>query len=126
MISIGDYLKLGLGVLVGLALGSLYNAVWRDSQIAAEARSGYVLAAEAVAAKAQAAELARQQQAASAALDALNARIVAASQAEAEKDAAHEQSIRDYEARLAQEHRSCPLSAADLEWLRRARPAAPH
>jgi hypothetical protein len=83
------------------------------------AREGYVQEARLIAAQAQLAETQRQLAAGRKALDGYAALLAEAQTREAalsEQDAIEDA---DYEAKLKAGGRSCPLSADDLDWLRR-------
>lgn len=120
MFGLLDALKLGAGFLFGIAIYGAYDKLFDDPAVAREARSGYVLQAEKVAAEQTAAELLRQRNAATQALEEHRKRLAAAELLDEQKSAEREQEILAYEIRLSQANRRCLLDRDDLDFLRNA------
>lgn len=106
-----------------IALVAVLFTVWNmwieNPRIREEARSGYVLEVSAVAANAELNE--RKRQAASAMIAAQNLQKRLEEQ-KASDDAdleAKRKDLQDYAASLKTQKRSCPLTGADIDWLRK-------
>lgn len=84
-----------------------------------DARRGYVVLAEKVAAEAEAAELRRQRDAASVALEEHRKRLAVAEAAEEQANGRLEKEIAENEIALDAAGRSCRAGSDDIEWLRR-------
>lgn len=106
-------------VLIVTTLLGIYNYAWENPRIEKEARSGYVLQAEATAAKAELDERNRQAAAAILAAKGLKDAIEADKAEDAASLAQREKELDDYEEQLKTEKRSCPLTDADINWLRK-------
>ncbi|MBY3073388.1 hypothetical protein HFO71_24035 [Rhizobium laguerreae] len=119
MFGIIDGLKLGAGVLAGLAIYHLYALSIGYPSAAREARAGYVLVAEKTAAEAKAAEMTRQRNAATQATEEHRKRLEAAQAAEQAAKDTLETEIRGYELILSEKNRACAITAADRDWLLR-------
>ncbi|ASR06910.1 hypothetical protein CHY08_07135 [Rhizobium leguminosarum bv. viciae] len=119
MFGILDGIKLGAGVLAGLAIYHLYAVTIGYPSAAREARAGYVLLAEKTAAEAKAAEMERQRNAAAQATEEHRKRLEAAQAAEQAAKDTLESEIRSNELILSQKNRKCLADAADVEFLQR-------
>jgi hypothetical protein len=100
-------------------LFTMWNMWIENPRIREEARGGYVLEVSAVAAKAELDERMRQANAAILATNMLKATI---DKQKAEDDAtldAKRKDLQDYAAKLKADKRSCPLTGADIDWLRK-------
>ncbi|QYA14489.1 hypothetical protein I8E17_00890 [Rhizobium sp. AB2/73] len=138
MFGILDYLKIGAGVAVGVLLTSIYwtglpilndypilkavpligdIAVGRVQTVKDEALKGYVLESEKTTAEAKTAELERQRNAASQALEEARKRQAADDAAQLTKDAQTDIEIADYEKKLAAADRQCLVDDADVQFL---------
>lgn len=115
MFGLLDYLKLGAGLLAGIALFSLYDKLIDDPLVRREALTGYVLKAEKDAMAAQLAEERRRALAATQTAEEFRKRYTALSEA---SRANHEKA----EKAIADDNRNddgAPrVSAEDLRWLR--------
>jgi hypothetical protein len=112
-----DALKLGAGILAGLAIYHLYAVTIGYPSAAREARAGYVLVAEKTAAEAKAAEMERQRNAAAQATEEHRKRLDAAQASERAAQDTLENEIRSYELQLSEKNRACAVTAADRRWL---------
>ncbi|MDR9813122.1 hypothetical protein [Rhizobium hidalgonense] len=119
MFGILDGIKLGAGILAGLALYHLYALSIGYPSAAREARAGYVLVAEKTAAEAKAAEMERQRNAAAQATEEHRKRLEAAQASEQAAKDTLENEIRSYELQLSEKNRACAVTAADRDWLLR-------
>lgn len=119
MFGILDYLKLGAGVAAGLLLYHVYAVAIGYPSAARAARAGYVLLAEKTAADAKAAEMERQRNAASQALDAYQAQLDAATAAQAQAEITRDSEIRAYELMLSEKNRACLADDADRSFILR-------
>ncbi|KEC75484.1 hypothetical protein RLPCCGM1_c0861 [Rhizobium leguminosarum bv. phaseoli CCGM1] len=119
MFGILDALKLGAGILAGLALYHLYAVSIGYPSAAREARAGYVLVAEKSAAEARAKEMERQRNAAAQAAEEHRKRLEVAQAAEQAAQTTLENEIRSYELELSEKNRACAVTAADRQWLLR-------
>lgn len=119
MIGIFDYVKLGVGVLAGLAIYHLYAVSIGYPSAKREARAGYVLLAEKAAAEAKADEMERQRNAAAQATEEHRKRLEASQAAEQAAKTTLEQEISSYELQLSEKNRACALTADDKRWLLR-------
>ncbi|PDV89948.1 hypothetical protein CO652_00565 [Rhizobium sp. H4] len=119
MFGIMDGIKLGAGVLAGLAIYHLYAVTIGYPSAAREARAGYVLLAEKTASDAKAAEMERQRNAAAQATEEHRKRLEAAQAAEQAAKDTLEQEISSYERQLSEKNRACAVTAADRDWLLR-------
>jgi hypothetical protein len=119
MFGILDGLKLGAGILAGLALYHLYAITVGYPSAAREARAGYVLIAEKTAAEAKAGEMERQRNAASQSLSDLQKRAAADDIADRQKQATLELDLRANELLLSEKNRSCAADAGDLDFILR-------
>ncbi|ANL02711.1 hypothetical protein [Rhizobium phage RHEph18] len=117
MFGIIDGIKLGAGILAGLALYHLYAVSVGYPSAAREARAGYVLVAEKTAAEARAAEMERQRNAAAQATEEHRKRLEAAQASEQAARDTLENEIRSYELQLSEKNRACAVTAADRDWL---------
>lgn len=90
-----DYLKIGVGVLVGLALASLHDAWIDDPAVEREARAGYVLLSEKTALQAQLDEMERQRNAASQTIEEFRRRKLADDLIQSRAEAQAERAIHD-------------------------------
>lgn len=118
MIGIFDYVKLGVGVLAGLAIYHLYAVSIGYPSAKREARAGYVLIAEKTAAEARAAEMERQRNAAAWANEEHRKRLEASQAAEQAAKDTLENEIQSYELQR-EKNRACAVTAADRQWLLR-------
>lgn len=114
-----DYLKLGAGLLAGLALFSLYDKLIDDPLVRREALSGYVLKSEKDSLAAQLAEERRRALAASQALEEHRKRLSASQRAEKEAAEKLESEISENERLLEESGRACRLDQRDLDFLMR-------
>ena len=119
MIGILDGIKLGAGILAGLAIYHLYAVTIGYPSAAREARAGYVLVAEKTAAEAKASEMERQRNAAAQATEEHRKRLEAAQASEQAAKDSLETEIRTYELQLSEKNRACAVTAADRDWLLR-------
>lgn len=119
MFGLLDYLKLGAGILAGLAIYHLYAVTIGYPSTAREARAGYVLVAERTAAEAKAAEMERQRNAAAQATEEHRKRLEAAETENAKSEITREAEIRGYELLLSEKNRKCLADAADVDFLQR-------
>lgn len=119
MFGIFDGIKLGAGILAGLALYHLYAISIGYPSAAREARAGYVLVAERTAAEARADEMTRQRNAAAQATEEHRKRLEAAQASEQAAKDQLETEIQSYELQLSEKNRSCAITAADRDWLLR-------
>jgi hypothetical protein len=119
MFGIIDGIKLGAGVLAGLAIYHLYALTIGYPSAAREARAGYVLLAEKTTAEAKAAEMERQRNAAAQATEEHRKRLEAAQTAEQAAKDTLETEIQSYELQLGQKNRACLLDRADRDFLLR-------
>lgn len=138
MFGILDYIKLGAGIAIGVLITSLYwtgvpilndypilkkiplpgdIAVGHVESVKDDALKGYVLESEKTTAEAKAAEMERQKNAASQALEGARKRQAADETAQIAKDAQTDIEIDDYEKKLAAANRRCNADAADVEFL---------
>ena len=138
MFGVLDYLKLGAGAAIGVLLTSLYwtglpilndypilknipllghIAVGHVQTVKDEAMKGYVLESEKTTAEAKTAELERQRNAASQALEEARKRQAADDAAQLAKDAQTDIEIADYEKKLAAANRQCLVDDADRQFL---------
>ncbi len=118
MFGLLDYIKIGLGVVGGIAMMLVYNAALHDPMLKREARDGYVLEAQKTALGAKLDEMDRQKKAAEFVISAYQEQLKNARVAEAEKSQQNEQEIAAYEKRLADTGRACLLDGHDLDFLR--------
>lgn len=119
MFGLLDYLKLGAGLLAGLALFGAYDRLIDDPLVRREARAGYVAIAEKTALQAQ---LAKERQTALATAQAFEEhrkRLDAALRAEEQASQRREAEIADYERLLEESGRACRLDQRDVDWLLR-------
>ncbi|MCZ7488159.1 hypothetical protein [Rhizobium rhizogenes] len=109
-----DFLKVGLGVLAGIALASIYDAWIDDPAVEREARAGYVLLSEKTSLQAQINEIERQKNAASQSLEEYRKHSAATLKLKEEANARLEKFI-------AEDRGSdgCTWGDDDLEWLRK-------
>jgi hypothetical protein len=119
MFGILDGMKIALGLLAGVTVYHLYAVSIGYPSAAREARAGYVVLAEKTAAEAKAAEMERQRDAASQALDEHRKRLEASQAAEQFAKDTLETEITAYELQLSEKNRSCAITAADRDWLLR-------
>lgn len=119
MFGILDGIKLGAGILAGLALYHLYAVTIGYPSAAREARAGYVLVAERTAAEAKASEMERQRNAAAQATEEHRKRLEAAEAQSAQSEITREAEIRGYELLLSEKNRQCLADAADVEFMQR-------
>ncbi|WHO72446.1 hypothetical protein [Rhizobium sp. BT03] len=119
MLGILDGIKLGAGILAGLALYHLYAVTIGYPSTAREARAGYVLLSEKTAADAKATEMERQRNAAAQATEEHRKRLEAAQASEQAAKDTLENEIRSYELQLSEKNRACAVTAADRQWLLR-------
>lgn len=119
MFGILDGIKLGAGILAGLALYHLYAVAIGYPSTAREARAGYVLVAEKTAAEAKASEMERQARAAAQATEEHRKRLAAAEAQSAQSEITREAEIRGYELLLSEKNRKCLADAADVEFMQR-------
>jgi hypothetical protein len=117
MFGLLDYLKIGAGLLAGLALYGIYDTTIDDPAVAREARAGYVLLAEKAAAEAGAAEMMRQRDASAQALEEYRNRLQAAQLVEQQAKDTLEQEIASYELQLSEKNRACLADDADVQFL---------
>ncbi len=118
MFGLLDYIKIGLGVVGGIAMMLVYNAALHDPMLKREARDGYVLEAQKTALEAKLAEMDRQKKAGEFVISAYQEQLKNARAAEAEKSQQTEAEIKAYENRLADTGRACLLDGHDLDFLR--------
>ncbi|NKL35598.1 hypothetical protein GFL49_17715 [Rhizobium leguminosarum bv. viciae] len=118
MFGLLDTLKMGAGLAAGLMLYHLYAVSIGYPSAARQARAGYVLVAEKVAADARATEMERQRNAAAAGEE-HRKRLAAAAAAEQAARDTLETEIQSYELQLSQKNRACAVTAADRQWLLR-------
>lgn len=102
--------------LVSVAWSS-YDRLIDDPGVVREARAGFVAVAERDALAALVAERDRQRLAAEMALSNLRREIDRISEQEQAAQDRLEQEIKDYEKKLADAGRLCPLDDGDIEWL---------
>ncbi|MGZ2430354.1 hypothetical protein [Rhizobium redzepovicii] len=119
MFSLLDTLKMGAGIAAGLVLYHLYAVSIGYPSAAREARAGYILLAEKSAADARAAEMERQRNAASQAIEEHRKRLAAADASEQAARDTLETEIQSYELQLSEKNRACAVTAADRQWLLR-------
>ncbi|MBB4480075.1 hypothetical protein [Rhizobium etli] len=119
MFGLLDTLRMAAGIAAGLLLYHLYAVAIGYPTAGREARAGYVVLAEKVAAEAEAAEMARQREAAARAGEEHRKRLDAATAAEQAARDTLENEIRSYELELSQKNRACAVTAADRQWLLR-------
>ncbi|MBB3520878.1 hypothetical protein [Rhizobium sp. BK456] len=119
MFSLLDMLKMGAGIAAGLVLYHLYAVSIGYPSAAREARAGYILLAEKSAADARAAEMERQRNAASQAIEEHRKRLAAADASEQAARDTLETEIQSYELQLSEKNRACAVTAADRQWLLR-------
>jgi len=119
MFSLLDTLKMGAGIAAGLVLYHLYAVSIGYPSAAREARAGYILLAEKSAADARAAEMKRQRNAASQAIEEHRKRLAAADASEQAARDTLETEIQSYELQLSEKNRACAVTAADRQWLLR-------
>ncbi|MBB5663270.1 phage-related minor tail protein [Rhizobium leguminosarum] len=117
MFGIIDGIKLGAGIIAGLAIYHLYAVTIGYPSAAREARAGYVLVAEKTAAEARAAEMERQYTAATQATEEHRKRLAAAEASEQAARDTLEIEIQSYELQLSEKNRACAVTAADRDWL---------
>ena len=106
-------------VLLVVTVLGVYNYAWENPRLEHEARQGYVLEAEATAAKAELAERQRQVAAAITATAQLQAALEKQRAEDQAADAARKKDLTDYAQSLKTAKRSCPLTRDDLDWLRK-------
>lgn len=111
-----DCLKLGAGLLAGLALFSLYDRLIDDPLVRREALTGYVLKAEKDAIAAQLTEERRRALAAKQAAEEFRKRYTALSEANRANHERAEKAIADDTS-----DDGARVDPGDLEWLRRNR-----
>jgi hypothetical protein len=116
MFGILDGLKLGAGVLAGLAIYHLYAVTIGYPSAAREARAGYVLLAEKTTAEAKAAEMERQRNAAAQATEEHRKRLEAAESEITKSEITREAEIRGYELILSQKNRQCVADRDDVDF----------
>jgi molecular chaperone DnaK (HSP70) len=121
MFGILDGIKLGAGILAGLALYHLYAVTVGYPSAVREARAGYVLVAEKTAAEARAEEMERQRNAAAQATEEHRKRLQAAQASEQAAKDTLEKEIAEHEKALDAAGAVCRLTDADLRWLRNQR-----
>lgn len=122
-----DYIKIGLGVVAGIVLGSIYfNGVPVLKDLPAvgflfegQAKKGLVPQFELAAARAERDELQRQLKASEFVTAAYQEQIRNVWATEAARTEKTEQEIADYERKLAEAGRACLLDDDDIEFLRR-------
>jgi|SRR5687768_4778016 len=119
MFGILDGIKLGAGVLAGLAIYHLYALTIGYPSAAREARAGYVLLAEKTTAEAKAAEMERQRNAAAQATEEHRKRLEAAESEITKSEITREAEIRGYELILSQKNRQCVADRDDVDFLNR-------
>ncbi|MBB6225362.1 hypothetical protein [Rhizobium leguminosarum] len=119
MFSVLDTLKMCAGIAAGLVLYHLYAVSIGYPSAARQARAGYIMLAEKVAAEARAAEMERQRNAASLASEENRKRLLAAEAAEQAARDTLETEIQSYELQLSEKNRACAVTAADRQWLLR-------
>ncbi|MBY5821497.1 hypothetical protein [Rhizobium leguminosarum] len=119
MFGILDGIKLGAGVLAGLAIYHLYAVTIGYPSAAREARAGYVLLAEKTTAEAKAAEMERQRNAAAQATEEHRKRLEAAESEITKSEITREAEIRGYELILSQKNRQCVADRDDVDFLNR-------
>lgn len=119
MFGIFDAIKLGAGVLAGLAIYHLYAVTLGYPSAAREARAGYVLLAERTAAEARAAEMERQRNAATQATEEHRKRLEAAEASEQAAKTTLEQEISNYERILSAKNRACIADDDDRAFILR-------
>lgn len=102
-----------LVVLAGLFIGFKWWLAEHDKTVL----SGYVAVAEKTAAEAKAAEMERQRNAASQALDEANKRQAADDLADQASEAQNDIEMAEYEKKLSAANRQCALDDADVQFL---------
>ncbi|QNQ62250.1 hypothetical protein IB024_00350 [Brucella sp. 6810] len=126
MFGLLDYLKIGLGVVAGIVIGSVYYngvPVLKDLPIVGflfdgQAKKGLVPEFQAAALRAERDELRRQGRANALVIEAYQVQLRNARAAEAAQIEKSEQEIADYEKKLAAAGRACLLDRDDLQFLR--------
>ncbi|MRN66528.1 hypothetical protein [Brucella sp. 10RB9213] len=126
MFGLLDYLKIGLGVVAGIVIGSVYYSgvpVLKDLPIVGflfdgQAKKGLVPEFQAAALRAEIDELRRQGRANALVIEAYQVQLRNARAAEAAQIEKSEQEIADYEKKLAAAGRACLLDRDDLQFLR--------
>lgn len=122
-----DYIKIGLGVVAGIALGSIYfNGVPVLKDLPAvgilfegQAKKGLVPQFELAATRAERDELQRQLKASEFVTSAYQEQLRNVWAADAARTEKTELEIADYERKLAEAGRACLLDNDDIEFLRR-------
>lgn len=125
MLGFLDYLKIGLGVVAGIVIGSIYyNGLPVLKDIPAigflfegQAKKGLVPEFQVAALNAQIAERDRQIKANEYVISAYQVQLSNARAAETARAEQSEQEIAAYEKRLADDGRACLLDNADRVWL---------
>lgn len=113
-----SWLRLALGAAALLAAATAYDALIDDPAVRRAALAGFVAQAELSAAQAQIAEISRQKAAADASLAEFSERLRVAERAALAANDALEAAIAAHADVLAKEGRSCPLTDADIRFLR--------
>lgn len=127
MFGLLDYLKIGLGVVAGIVIGSAYFngvPVLKDLPVVGflfegQAKKGLVPQFELAAARAERGELQRQLKVSEFVTVAYQEQIRNVWTAEAARTEKTEQEIAEYERKLAEAGRACLLDNDDIEFLRR-------
>jgi hypothetical protein len=127
MFGLLDYIKIGLGVVVGIVLGSIYfNGVPILKDLPAvgflfegQVKKGLVPLFELAAARAERDELQRQLKVSEFVAAAYQEQIRNVWATESARTEKTEQEIADYERKLAEAGRACLLDDDDIEFLRR-------
>lgn len=114
-----DYLKLGAGLLAGLALFGAYDRLIDDPLVRREALSGYVLKTERDALASRLIEEERRSRATAQSLEEHRKRLDAALRAEEQASQRREAEIADYERLLEERGRACRLDSSDIDFLLR-------
>lgn len=114
----GTYLGGGIGALIGIALTYTAMSIVIIPRERADARQGYVLVAEKVAAEAKANELERQLRAGQEVISAYQATLKKVRVEDAEQDSIFERDRKVFEDKIKAVGRTCGLNSDDLLWLR--------
>lgn len=119
MFGLLDYIKLGAGLLAGIALFSVYDGVIDDPLVRREALSGYVLKAEKDALASRLIEERRRASAAAQAMEEHRKRLDAALRAEEQASEKLEAEISENERLLEERGRACRIDLDDIDFLLR-------